>query len=206
VDLYSFDQAYLEGLSAGDPAIEQHFHRYFSELILIKLRARQYSAQAIDDIRQETFLRVFQAIRRQSIRDPQRIGSFVNSVCNNVILEFGRSGARLTFPDEGPPDRADERADAEHELATREEQAQVRSVLEEMSPKNRQLLSAVFLEEQSSEELSERFGVDQNYLRVLLFRARGQFREKMEKRKRGQPSLLKKDEIKRNAGGSGLTT
>jgi RNA polymerase sigma-70 factor (ECF subfamily) len=206
VDLYSFDQAYLEGLSAGDPAVEQHFHRYFSELILIKLRARQYTAQTIDDIRQETFLRVFQAIRRQSIRDPQRIGAFVNSVCNNVILEFARSGSRLTYPEGGVPERADERADSERELASREQQAQVRAILGEMTPKNRQLLSAIFLEERSSEEVSERFGVDQNYLRVLLFRARAQFRQKMEQVKKGHTAILKKDEIKRNAGQSGITT
>ena len=51
----------------------------------------------MEDIRQETFLRVFQAIRRNTIRDPARIGAFVNSVCNNVILEFGRSGSRVTY-------------------------------------------------------------------------------------------------------------
>ena len=96
---------------------------------------------------------------------------------------------------------ADERADAERELVTREQQSQVRAILAEMSPKNRQLLSAVFLEERSHEEVCRRFGVDQNYLRVLLFRARAQFRQTMEPRPRVENEIMT-----RNAFASGVTT
>ena len=79
MEFFSFDAAYLERLAAGDPATERHFSEYFSELILIKLRARQYTRNVIEDIRQETFLRVLQALRRKGIREPERIGAFVNS-------------------------------------------------------------------------------------------------------------------------------
>jgi RNA polymerase sigma-70 factor (ECF subfamily) len=183
VEFFSFDASYLERLAAGDPDIERHFSEYFSELILIKLRARQYAKNVIEDVRQETFLRVLQAVRRKGIRELERIGAYINSVCNNVVLEFGRSGAKLTFTDEGAPEVPDNRADSEQELVTREESAQVRSVLSQMSPRNRQLLSAVFLEERPNEEVCKQFNVDQNYLRVLLFRARAQFRQTLEKRK-----------------------
>jgi RNA polymerase sigma-70 factor (ECF subfamily) len=183
VQFYSFDAGYLERLAAGDPEIERHFNEYFSELILIKLRARHYARNIIEDVRQETFLRVLQALRRKGIREPERIGAFVNSVCNNVVLEFGRTGARLTFTDERAPETPDERADSEQELVSREEAAQVRAILADMSPKNRQLLSAVFLEERPNDEVCREFKVDQNYLRVLLFRARAQFRQTMDKRK-----------------------
>ena len=184
MEFYSFDRRRsIERLAAGDPEIERHFSEYFSELILIKLRARQYTRNVIEDVRQETFLRVLQAIRRNGIREPERIGAFVNSVCKNVVHEHLRSGAKLTFTDEGAPEVADDRADSEQELVSREQAAQVRSVLSEMSPKNRQLLSAVFLEERPNEEVCRQFNVDQNYLRVLLFRARAQFRQTMDKRK-----------------------
>lgn len=173
----------MERLAAGDPETERHFSEYFSELILIKLRARQYTRSVIEDVRQETFLRVLQAIRRNGIREPERIGAFVNSVCKNVVHEHLRSGARLTFTEEGAPEVADDRADSEQELVSREQAAQVRSVLAQMSPRNRQLLSAVFLEERPNEEVCRQFKVDQNYLRVLLFRARAQFRQAMERRK-----------------------
>jgi len=181
VEFQSFDAAYLERLAARDPVTERHFHDYFSELILIKLRSRQFAPHAIDDIRQETFLRVLQAVRREGIRDPQRIGAFVNSTCNFVAMEFGRSGARYKTPDANVPDVRDERPDSESAMLKIEERKQVRTILEKMPDKDRRLLSAVFLEERSSEEICRQFGIDANYLRVLLFRARTRFRQAMEK-------------------------
>ena len=95
VQFISFDAGYLERWAAGDPAVEEHFNEYFGELIFIKLRSRQYSRSTIDDIRQETFLRVFQALRREGIRQPERIGAFVSTTCNHVVMEFTRAGSRI---------------------------------------------------------------------------------------------------------------
>jgi len=184
VEFQRFDADYLDRLAAGEREVEEHFNDYFGQLILIKLRARQYSRATIDDIRQETFLRVLQAIRKKTVREPERIGAFVNAVCNNVVLEFGRSGAKLILMEDDAPDVPDERADSEQELVTRERQAEVRAVLAEMSPKNRDLLRAIFLDERPGEEVCRKFCVDQNYLRVLLFRARAQFRKIAGKRSR----------------------
>ena len=181
MEFQNFDAYYLERLAARDPEVERHFHDYFSELIRIKLRSRQFAPHVIDDIRQETFLRVLQAVRREGIRDPQRIGAFVNSTCNFVAMEFGRAGARYKVPDAEAPDVRDERPDSERVLLAAEERKQVRAILEKLSDKDRRLLSAVFLEERTVEEVCRQFGVDANYLRVLLFRARTRFRQAMEK-------------------------
>jgi RNA polymerase sigma-70 factor, ECF subfamily len=183
VEFQSFDAGYLERLAARDPVGERHFHDYFSELIRIKLRSRQFAPHAIDDIRQETFLRVLQAVRREGIRDPQRIGAFVNSTCNFVAMEYGRSGARYKVPDTDVPEVRDEHPDSERAMLAVEEQKQVRTILEKIPDKDRRLLSAVFLEERSSEEICRQFGIEANYLRVLLFRARTRFRQAMEKQK-----------------------
>ncbi|MGB6393282.1 MAG: hypothetical protein WA875_02670, partial [Candidatus Acidiferrales bacterium] len=89
MDLFPFDDAYLQRLRERDFQTEQHFVAYFSQLILIKARARLHSPQAVDDIRQETFLRVLKALRTEgAIRQPDRLGPYVNSVCNNVLQEF----------------------------------------------------------------------------------------------------------------------
>ncbi len=177
MDLYSFDAAYLERLKAGDAATERHFTKYFGELILIKLRARHLPPSTIEDIRQETFLRVLQTLRRDGIREPERVGAFVITVCRNIMMEFARSGARNKVMDGEMPELVDERADSERELVTHERQERVRAILDKLSSKNRRLLTAVFLEERPSEEICKQFGVDANYLRVMLFRARAQFRQ-----------------------------
>src|SRR5258706_12893036 len=91
----SFDQSYFERLRAGDERAQEHFGAYFSALIQIKLRSRLKSPEAIEDVRQETFARFFVALRDGRILQPERLGSFVNSICNNVLLEHYRAGSRL---------------------------------------------------------------------------------------------------------------
>jgi RNA polymerase sigma-70 factor (ECF subfamily) len=183
VDFISFDSGYLERLAAGDAAAEEHFHDYFRELIFIKLRARRLPDHIIDDVRQETFLRVFQALRKDGIRQPDRIGAFVNSVCNNVLLEFLRAGARITLTDT-TPDAPDESGNSEQHLMDRERREHVRELLARMPHKNQRLLTAVFIDERPLNEVCDEFGVDRNYLRVLLFRARTQLRDAVRRNER----------------------
>ena len=54
-----FDDAYLDSLRKGDRSTEEHFVRYFSELIHLKLRSRLNSRDAIEDVRQETFVNTY---------------------------------------------------------------------------------------------------------------------------------------------------
>src|SRR5258708_30476347 len=86
----SFDDEYLQRLRAGDSSVNEHFHRYFSALMQIKLGARLRSAKVIEDVRQETFLRFFTALYKGRIHQPDRVASFVNSTCNRVLLEHSR--------------------------------------------------------------------------------------------------------------------
>lgn len=185
MEFISFDSGYLQRLAAGDADVEEHFHRYFGELIFIKLRARQYAHHTIEDIRQETFLRVFQALRKEGIRQPERIGAFVNSVCNNVVMEFSRAGSRITLTEE-TPEEPDQSSNSEQMLLDRERRTQVRKLLSEMSPKNQRLLTAVFLEERHPDEVCKEFGVDRNYLRVLLFRARTRLKDALKRGGKGR--------------------
>lgn len=178
LELQGFDAAYLERLRSGHSETEKHFVSYFGTLILIKLRSRFRSRQFVDDVRQETFLRVLRAVRTpKGIRDPERLGPFVNSVCNNVAFEFLRSeGRHRPTAEEPDPPANDADCDPEAALITEERKAQVRRTLDELSERDRRLLRALFLEELDKDEVCEQFGVDRNYLRVLLHRAKAQFR------------------------------
>jgi RNA polymerase sigma-70 factor (ECF subfamily) len=55
-------------------------------------------------------------------------------------------------------------------------QGKVREILEELSEKDRRLLREVFLEERDKDEVCRDFGVDRDYLRVLLHRAKQSFK------------------------------
>jgi RNA polymerase sigma-70 factor, ECF subfamily len=177
VELFSFDGSYLQRLCDRDQVTEKHFTAYFTKLLLIKLRSRLRSSQAVEDIRQETFVRVFQAVRSEGgIRQPERLGAFVNSICNNVLQEHFRSSARTTHLDEDRPDPPDPASDMDKMLVNRQTNEQVRRILAQLPEKDRQLLRALFMEEKDKDEVCRQFGVNRTYLRVLLHRAKQTFR------------------------------
>jgi len=179
MEFCAFDESYVERLRAGDFRTQEHFVSYFSELIQVKLRSRVRSPQAIEDIRQETFSRVIAALRSEDgIRQPERLGGFVNSTCNNVLLEYYRASNRNPSTDDQvsgqePTDTAPDTLDV---MVTRQVQEQVHRILAGLSERDRRLIREVLLEERSKDEVCEELGVDRQYLRVLLHRARQSFK------------------------------
>jgi RNA polymerase sigma-70 factor, ECF subfamily len=177
LQLQSFDESYVQRLQAGDFRTQEHFVTYFSELIHLKLRSRLNSQQAIDDVRQETFTRVFAALREGKIRQPERLGAFVNSMCNNILLEHYRSSSRDdSLDDEEQPELPSANVDVLGAIAVKQMGEKVREILEEMPERDRRLLRDVFLEERDKDEVCKDFGVDREYLRVLLHRAKQSFK------------------------------
>ena len=84
--------AYIGRLVAEDSLTERHFTQYFGELLSLKLRGRLSSPAAIEDVRQETFVRVLTTLKQRGGLDrPETLGAFVNTVCNNVLFELYRS-------------------------------------------------------------------------------------------------------------------
>ena len=174
----AFDAPYVERLRSGDFRTQEHFVAYFSELIQLKLRARLRSPQAIEDVRQETFVRVFAALRSPGgIRQPERLGAFVNSICNNVLLEHYRSSSRSDSLDDEPQNELpDPVMDVLGAVAAKQMEEKVREILNEMPERDRRILREVFLEERDKDDVCRDFGVDRDYLRVLLHRAKQSFK------------------------------
>ena len=113
MQFYTFDASYISNLCAGDLPTQEHFFGYFSELLQLKLRSRLQSPHAIEDVRQETFVRVFSVLRKGGLRQPERLGAFVNTVCSRVLSEHYRSnsgGKSLNV--EGRPELPDKSASA----------------------------------------------------------------------------------------------
>jgi RNA polymerase sigma-70 factor, ECF subfamily len=174
----AFDAPYVERLRSGDFRTQEHFVAYFSELIQLKLRARLRSPQAIEDVRQETFVRVFAALRSPGgVRQPERLGAFVNSICNNVLLEHYRSSSRSDSLDDEPQNELpDPVMDVLGAVAAKQMEEKVREILDEMPERDRRILREVFLEERDKDDVCRDFGVDRDYLRVLLHRAKHSFK------------------------------
>jgi RNA polymerase sigma-70 factor (ECF subfamily) len=179
VNFETFDESYIERLQAGDTAAEEHFVRYFGELILLKLRSRLRSKQAIEDVRQETFTRTLILLRSEKgIRNAERLGSLVNSICNNVLHEqYRQEGRADPLEDETAATLTERSPSALTTMISGETRVIVREVLDALNERDRAVLQAVFLEEKDKDQVCREMGVTREYIRVLLHRAKHSFRK-----------------------------
>ena len=175
----AFDAPYLERLKSGDARTEEHFVSYFSELIRLKLRSRLNSREAIEDVRQETFLRVLSQLRSEKgLRQADRLGPYVNSVCNHVLLEHYRSRSRREseLEEEAETVFVDRKPNALSMLEAKDTQRVVRQILGELPERDRRLLRSVLLEDRDKDEVCAELGISREYLRVLVHRAKQSFK------------------------------
>ena len=163
---------------------EEHFVTYFSELILLKLRPRLRNLEQIEDVKQETFSRALSLIRSEGgLRHAERLGPLVNSICNNVLMEQYRVSNRVEALEDDAAERLVETgSDALNMVITDDIRKLVRHILNGLNERDRNILQAVFLDERDKDEVCVELGVDRDYLRVLLHRAKGSFRAMYSKR------------------------
>lgn len=187
VDFFAFDKAYVDKLRNGDPATEHHFFVYFEKLLHIKLRSRMISSDRVEDLKQETFIRVIAAVRKEGVvRQPERFGAFVNSICNNVLLEYYRTLGKNQQIDETHQEIPDKALDLEGMMVTKQFSERVQKVISALPARDRDLLRAIFLEERDKDAVCREIGIDRDYLRVLLHRAKDKFKAVYEKEGSGR--------------------
>ncbi|MGZ5473264.1 MAG: RNA polymerase sigma factor [Thermoanaerobaculia bacterium] len=186
MELFVFGDDYVRRLREGDRETEAHFHAYFRELLLLKLRRRLRTLEAIDEVRQEVFTRCIAHL--EQLNDARKLGAFVNSICNRVLMEYYRAEGRTESLEEQSDIADTSSMDAAFDSARNT--ARVRRVLETLPQRDAEILRAVFLEEAEKEEICRRFGIERDYLRVLVHRAKEKFKAHYLRRKSGRMSVF----------------
>ena len=176
VQLYPFDTAYVQRLKDGDLATQRHFYGYFSKILQIKARSRQVPTTEIGWIINETFLRVLMAVRDGTIHRPECLGAFVNSTCRNVLNEYYRDRQREQHVDLDAVEIPDWKDNPQGSMEAQEKDNSVRAALNGLDKRDREILYALFFEERDKDDVCREFKVTREYLRVLLYRAKGSFR------------------------------
>src|SRR3954453_23588841 len=167
-----FTCTYLVNLKAREPETEAHFAAYFSRYLESKLRGKLRSRDLAEDIRQETLVRVLEAVyTKKDLKHPESFGAFVNSVCNNVLLEHWRrrktagEAAELTKQIDG-------RRDPESAAQLSQDVTDLRKVLLKLHKRDRDLLRMVYWEERDGREVSKMAQTSADHVRVMLHRAK----------------------------------
>ena len=192
MDFFPFDDEYVRRLRDGDRSTEDHFYSYFEPILRLKLRGRLPSAEAAEDARQETYVRVLKKLRGPGggeLRNGHAFGKFVLTVCNNIVFEIYRGDKHNEPLDEELIEHLTSLENSEDELIKEQMRKSVRLVVSTMDPRDRKILEAIFFKETPKAVICEEFGVDQGYLRVLLHRAKEKFRKAWAKEQRRGPRV-----------------
>lgn len=176
VKFYPFDDKYMDLLQRGDRDTQNHFVGYFGKLLRIILRSRKLPMHVINDLQQETFLRVLVAVRIGDVRQPERLGAYVISVCKNILSEHYRLLAREQTMDLDMADGPDEAADLEARIIADENSRRVRATISRLSERDRAVLQAM-MQGRDKDEVCHELNVTRDYLRVLTHRAAENFRD-----------------------------
>jgi RNA polymerase sigma-70 factor (ECF subfamily) len=178
LQFHSFDDDYLGRLREGDFPTQEHFRKYFTVLMKAKLRSRLKSLEAIEDVQQETFVRFYGALRDGRIQHANRLGQWINSTCNNVLLETYRSNDRTDSLDDGDARELPAAAfDLSKIIDDRQAAQKVQKVLEQLPERDRRVLRAIFFEERDKDEVCRELGITRDNLRLLLYRAKQKFKD-----------------------------
>jgi RNA polymerase sigma-70 factor (ECF subfamily) len=170
---FPFDTDYLGRLAAGDRDTEHHFATYIDQILTGNIHSRLRCAHLREDVKQETFLRIFAVLRRgNGIRVPEALGAFVISVCNNILRETYRAQAKNG---EAAPTPQREASNMEAVLIRRENGERLRRVLSSLPERDERVLTLLYLEEHDPDEACQRLKIKRSHLRVLMHRARRRF-------------------------------
>lgn len=116
-------------------------------------------------------------MKQGTLKDGSRLNGFVIATCNHVLSEHFRHVAKMA-PLVGHPGTTGKYA--EEELLRAENQKKIQAVLDRMAVRDRQILKALFWEEQDKDEICSEHGVDRDYLRVLVYRAKANFKQEFQ--------------------------
>ena len=155
---------------------KQRFLPFHPKLYRVSL-ALVESPEDAEDILQEAYARLWS--KRASLEAVQNPEAFAVTIVRNLCLDFlrsPRSNSRsepleaITRPSEDSPDR---------QVELRDQLRQVRQLIEELPPNQRQVIRLRGMEDCSLEEIAQITGFSDANVRTLLSRARKYIKEKL---------------------------
>lgn len=169
----------VEQIKCGEDQGLSELYRLFSRGIRFYF-CRQLGVQELDDKVHDTFLLVVQAIQRGELREPERLMGFVRTIVRRQVashidrvVQVRReqadieSGGRVIDPARTP----------EEAIMFQQREDLIRRVLNELSPRDREILTRFYLREQSQEQICSEMVLSDTQFRLLKSRAKARFGE-----------------------------
>ena len=166
-------------IKAGEDAGMEHLYHLFSRGIRYYL-CRQLGPQELEDKVHDTFLIVVNAIRRGDLREPERLMGFVRTVVRRQVAAYIENAvhARREQTDlECGVAVVDRKQNPEQEAIVRQKAELMRTALEALSERDREILVRLYLKEQPQEQICREMRLNETQFRLIKSRAKAKFGE-----------------------------
>jgi len=148
----------IQGVRSGDRKAEQRLYDLYCEVIEFLVTGKIFRRDEAADLCQDVWKAVFEAIKNDRIREPEKLPAFIRGICSNKIHDWIRAKYKPN------PDRLEEEVidesngGPENVLLAKERRQQLARALRKLRPKDRKLIFLCYFRELSYRETAERFG------------------------------------------------
>jgi RNA polymerase sigma-70 factor (ECF subfamily) len=166
-------------VKAGEDAGMEQLYKLFSRGIRYYL-CRQLGPQELEDKVHDTFLIVVNAIRRGDLREPERLMGFVRTVVRRQVaayIETAVHNRREQADLESGVTVADRKQNPEQAAMLRQKSELMKSALEALSQRDRDILVRFYLHEQPQDQICREMELTETQFRLLKSRAKAKFGE-----------------------------
>jgi RNA polymerase sigma-70 factor, ECF subfamily len=166
-------------VKAGEDEGMEQLYKLFSRGIRYYL-CRQLGPQELEDKVHDTFLIVVNAIRRGDLREPERLMGFVRTVVRRQVAAYIETAVHTRREQadlETGITVADKKQNPEQEAILRQKTALMKTVLESLNQRDRDILVRFYLMEQSQEQICREMSLTETQFRLLKSRAKAKFGE-----------------------------
>jgi RNA polymerase sigma-70 factor (ECF subfamily) len=171
--------ALVAQIKAGDDAGLEFLYKQFSRGIRYYL-CRHLGPEELDDRVHDTFLVVVNAIRKGDLREPERLMGFVRTIVRRQVAAY-IDQAIQTRRDQTDIESGitvvDGKGDPEQQAIAKQKKDLMKSVLQSLSKKDRDILIRFYLNEESQEKICREMSLTETQFRLLKSRAKARFGE-----------------------------
>jgi RNA polymerase sigma factor (sigma-70 family) len=179
-------------IASGDSAAEDTLYRAIAPGMKI-IACKRIEREHVDDIVQDSFLAVLEAIRANRIEHPDKLIGFVRTTLRYHIIAVidqrvkARESVELEYANPAKAPGFDE------EQEVREQVEMARQVLARMKPREGEVLHRFYILEQPASEICQDLGLNPDQFRNLKHRAKQAVNERLGRLlERRPPTSLKR--------------
>ena len=170
-----------EAAAGGDKAAFETLYSSYRDRLFFFAKKYTGSREAAEDIVSETFIAAMEKL--PTLRKGEAVGSWLYSIAYNKCMDHLKAQAGTTSLDDSIEQELRSPVMLPDDYAVNEQmKAQLRDIIDSLSPEARSAVILYYYEEMSLEEVARSMHTNENAAKQRLFRARQTIRKEIEKR------------------------